>query len=63
VRPVEDDTDQPKVQMVTYSVVAEDHVRAMERFFQEEAGEIVICGDPIDAIVVGFEEKSSDLIL
>jgi hypothetical protein len=49
--------------MVTYSVVAEDHVRAMERFFQEEAGEIVICGDPIDAIVVGFEEKSSDLIL
>lgn len=46
--------DEPKVQMVRYSVLASDAEDALKRFFEDEAGVVVEETDPTDLIVVGM---------
>lgn len=47
----------PKVQLVSYAVVAPNPNEAMRRFFEEEAGEIIYEGDIVDRIAVGIEQR------
>jgi hypothetical protein len=44
-----------KVQLITYKVLARDPQHAMQRFFQEEAGQEVYRGEMSDRIVVGIQ--------
>lgn len=55
VKPVQFESQDPQVQLVTYKVLAQNPDHAIKRFFEEEAGVEVYRGDLSDAIVVGMQ--------
>jgi hypothetical protein len=63
VQPIEVDEDgekKSKVRMVRYTVLGSNAEHALNRFFNEEAGEIVEETEPNDLIVVGFGQPGKN---